>query len=189
MRGLIVFLVVPTFAGCVTAHRAAPPARAFVDRLPRQGEPVRVVIAAKRAAPERLVYGSFQRLTGDTAILGRQEPLGPGGLQLDTVPLRGSGELQVLLRRHRHAAAGFGIGVLVGAATGGVIASVAIEDNPYPLSKSSGVAVAAAGGAVVCGIVGALIGHNVGTDEWATVDLGRLSVTTTVGQFGVRVAF
>jgi hypothetical protein len=130
---------------------------------------------AAPTAPQRLVRGRFQRLTGDTAVLQREGLLGRGAL-LDTLPLRGSAELQVLRRTYRHATAGFLIGFLTGAAAGGAIASVTIEENAYPVTKSFGVAVATAGGAVFCGLVGALIGHNIATDEWATVDLDRLGV-------------
>jgi hypothetical protein len=199
MRAPIVIPILAALAGCATAQRgaltAAPtsPAPALtadtiVGRLPRQGEAVRVIIPATPTAPQQLVRGYFQRLTGDTAILQREMLLGrraPPSV-LDTLPLRGSSELQVLVRRRSHALAGFGMGFAAGALLGGAIGSGGTTD---PAWKPHTAALGAVGLGLAGGIVGALIGNSMGAEEWATVDLGRPGVGAAVGQFGVRVTF
>ena len=179
----LALLVVLSLAACATTRhadttfarpaRTAPPHRpdTVVDRLPQPHERVRVVFAATATEPEHVAAGAFVSLVGDTLVLTRNR-------QAVTIVLGEGRRLQVLLRRSDRAKAGFTIGALAGAATGGIIGSATwhpctetggpFDCIDYPSRGDQTLA-----GGLVGGLIGGLAGWGIGATKhvevWGTV--------------------
>jgi len=182
---LLALVVVPLLAACATARhgdsalarpsRTASPQRpdTVVHRLPQPHERVRVVFAATATEPQRIATGAFVSLVADTLVLTRDR-------QAVTIVLGEGRRLQVLLRRSDRAKAGFTIGALAGAVTGGIIGSATwhpctetggpFDCIDYPSRGDQTLA-----GGLVGGLAGGLIGWGLGatkhTEVWGTVEV------------------
>ena len=205
MRSLVPLLALVPVSACAPLMAPSPErvqpaagqptagADSSTNRLPRRNERARVVFPAGPSGEPTYLVGWVHTLRADTLILVR-------GLQVDTVKLGGSRQLQVVVRQRSHAKLGAIVGFGVGAVAGAVIADAAYEPCPAPRNMVDVVCSmvndrgsAAAGGLLLGGLAGGLLGWAIGsafiTQEWGTVTLPPAAVTVGPGRVGLRVTF
>ena len=170
---------------------ATTPLAAQSDSSLKQGEPIRVVYRCKlvrgqvaacdRRREPRLAAGAFQAMDRDTLRL-----IATSGEAPLAIPRTAIADVLVVDGKRGNVGMGVGIGLLVGAGLGGLIASQAefciLDCSP---ATPFGVII----GAPIGALLGGVIGSQIRSDRWSPIEMSSISLRPRRGGVSVGLAF